>query len=334
MRQQHQGTSSRPHPILRKPKGLGSLGCALALILGLGAEPLVAETRTVQARFADFQARVDEKAGALAREPRFKQFSAHERDAGLEFLVGNMVFVAAHEMGHAVISELDLPVLGREEDAADTFAIITALKVIGTDFSYRVLEEAVKGWFWSARRGKRDGDTPALYGEHGLDEQRAYQIVCLMVGSDPDRFKQLADEVKLPAERRRSCAWNFDTTWRSWEKLLAPHRRAADQPKMPIEVIYGEAKGKLEVSARWFRSMRFLEIVAEVFADSYSWPAPITIEMRSCGEPGARWTVPHRKLHICYEIADEFAQLYGDYGRERKTSKRQPKQWPIARTSS
>ena len=40
---------------------------------------------------------------------------------------------------------------------------------------------------------------PAYYGRHGLNEQRAYQIVCLMVGSDPVRFKALADETKLPA---------------------------------------------------------------------------------------------------------------------------------------
>ena len=33
----------------------------------------------------------------------------------------------------------------------------------------------------------------AYYDEHGLDWQRAYQIVCLMVGSNPDQFGQLAD---------------------------------------------------------------------------------------------------------------------------------------------
>jgi Putative metallopeptidase len=102
-------------------------------------------------------------------------------------------------------------VLGREEDAADTFAIIAALTRVANDFSYRVLEETTKGWFWTARRDKRQGAKPAHYDRHGLDEQRAYQIVCLMVGSDPVKFKTLADETKLPEERRRTCGWDFET---------------------------------------------------------------------------------------------------------------------------
>jgi hypothetical protein len=238
-----------------------------------------------------------------------------------------MLFVTAHEIGHAVISELKLPVLGREEDAADTFAINAALRAVANDFSYRALEEAAKGWFWTARRDKRQGATPAHYGRHGLDEQRAYQIICLMVGSDPIKFKGLADTTKLPEERRRTCGWDFDTVAQSWERLLAPHRRAVDRPKIAIEVSYGEAAGELEIFADWFRSIRFLEIFADLLAELYAWPAPIALEMRSCGEPGARWTVPRRKVHICYELAQEFAELYREYGREQKTSRRSHKRW-------
>jgi hypothetical protein len=298
------------------------LGCALVLALGFGTGPLFAQapspdTQALQARFAEFQARVDENAPALASERGFRQLSARERSAGVEFLIGNMLFVTAHEMGHAVISELKLPVLGREEDAADTYAIMGALTGVANNFSYRALEAAAKGWFWTARRDKRQGAIPVHYDRHALDEQRAYQIVCLMVGSDPVRFKGLADEMKLPTDRRRSCGWDFDTASQSWATLLAPHRRGSAQPKTTIEVSYAEAKGELEIFAQWFRSIGFLEIFAELFAERYAWPAPIALEMRSCGEPGARWTVPRRQVHICYEIAQEFADLFREYGREQ-----------------
>jgi Putative metallopeptidase len=304
------------------------LGYALLLAFGFSTGPLLAQTakpdtRAIQARFAEFQARVDEKAIALASEPSLKQLSPRDRSVGIEFLVGNMLFVVAHEMGHAVISELKLPVLGREEDAADTFAIIAALTGVANDFSYRVLEEATKGWFWTARRDKRQGAKPAYHDRHALDEQRAYQIICLMVGSDPARFKTLAEEAKLPEERRRTCGWDFETAAQSWSTLLAPHRRAPHQPKTAIEVSYGEAEGELEVFAQWFRSIRFLEIFADVFAERYAWPAPITLEMRSCGEPGARWTTPRRKVHICYEMAQEFAELYREFGREQTVKRMQ-----------
>ena len=71
-----------------------------------------------------------------------------------------MLFVVAHEMGHAVISELKLPVLGREEDAADTFAIIAALTGVANDFSYRVLGRPPRAR--SGPPGATSGRAPSL----------------------------------------------------------------------------------------------------------------------------------------------------------------------------
>ena len=41
------------------------------------------------------------------------------------------------------------------------------------------------------------------------------------------------------------------------------------------------------------------------------------LKMRSCGEPNARWTIPTRRLHVCYELAQEFSELYQDFGKGR-----------------
>jgi hypothetical protein len=185
-----------------------------------------------------FQSRMEEAARTLANEPRLKRLSAQQRQALSEFVVGNMLFVMAHEIGHAVMGEMEIPVLGREEDAADAFAILNALKV-GHNFSHGVLVEAAKGWFLSDRRDKKEANQLTYYDNHGLNLQRAYQIVCLMVGSDSKRFKDLADETKLPKERQQSCQEDYRIASWSWETILKSHRRAADQPKQTIDVKYG-----------------------------------------------------------------------------------------------
>ena len=81
-------------------------------------------------------------------------------------------------------------------------------------------------WFLSARREARDGDPPSFYERHELDQQRAYQIICLMVGSDPARFKALADRTELPEDRRRTCAWDYKTAsdpgLACWRRIAAP----------------------------------------------------------------------------------------------------------------
>ena len=40
-------------------------------------------------------------------------------------VVGQLFFALAHEFGHAVFDIFDIPVFGREEDAADQFATVT-----------------------------------------------------------------------------------------------------------------------------------------------------------------------------------------------------------------
>ena len=309
-----------------RPTRICVLACAFVVLLGIGAEPPAAQpfrlpsaapaSPSPEAR-RSFQAKLDEALRALGNEPALKRVPSGQRQALVEFIVGNVLFVTAHELGHALLSDMKVPVLGGEEQAADDFAVLTALKLGESDFSDRVLSEAAKGWFVRARRANKGRDKVHYYDRHGLNERRAYRIVCLLVGADPTRFEALADETKLPKDRQRTCGWQYDTTMRSWETVLAPHRRAADQPKARIEVIYGRATGSLAVYAKMFRELRLLETVAELAADRFAWPAPIVIEMRSCGTADARWTPATRRLHICYELAREFAELYRDYGRDR-----------------
>jgi Putative metallopeptidase len=291
---------------------------ALLLVLLLKPAPLHAQDAPSPAKL--FQARLEAVVHALANEPRLKLIRPENRQALIEFILGNMLFVVVHEIGHAVIGEMEMPVLGREEDAADAFAIYAALW-FGDDFSHRILVEATQGWFLSDRRDRKEGEKLAFYGAHGIDVQRAYQIVCFMVGSDPVKFKDLADKTKLPEDRRATCQRDYRNTAWSWEMMLKPHFRASDAPKQKIEIIYGEGKGKLDIYARSFRAIQFLETVAEDLADRFAWPRSFVVEMRSCDNANAHWSGKDRKLLICYELAEEFAELYAVYGQTKTAPK-------------
>ena len=292
--------SQRDLPIVSALMGVLLLGCGAA-----SAQPPPSGP--------PFQARVEELARALQNDPRLKNLSEQQRIDRVEFVVGNTLFVLLHEMGHVLITEMKLPVLGREEDAADTFAALTMLKV-GTSFSQRVLAAAAKGWFLSDRRDQQTGAKPLFYDEHNLSQQRAYQIVCFMVGSDPAKFKSLADETNMPEARQTRCKEEDypKASW-SWDTVLEPHRRASGQPETTIDVVYGDAEGDFEIFARSFRAIQMLEAVAQRAAADYAWPAPINMEMQSCGRPDAVWMDKTRTLRICYDLAFDFAQLYRAY---------------------
>jgi hypothetical protein len=297
----------------------------LLLTIAFGMEPAFAQPTPSQSAMPPpppkFQERIDAAALALRNSnPRFRDASREYVQGLAEFVSGNLLFVLLHEMAHASITQMGLPVLGKMEDAADTFAALRLLRV-GSDFSHRVLTNAAKGWFFADRRDRASGDLVAFYDEHGLNQQRAYQIVCLMVGSDDEKFKDLADETKLPEERRDSCAGDYSNVSYSWELVLRPHRRAPDQPKTKIDVVYGPAAGRAAVAERVNRSIRLLETVAEHAADDFAWPAPFALEMQSCGFPNARWDLQNHKLILCYELAADFADLYREYGARADGSK-------------
>jgi hypothetical protein len=283
-----------------------------ALLLGCGA------ASGQPSGSPSFQARIEEVARSLQNDPRLKDLSQQQRVDRVQFVVGNTLFVLLHEMGHVIIEEMKLPALGREEDAADTFAALTMLE-IGTSFSQRVLMDASEGWFLSDGRDQQIGTTPLYYGEHNLSQQRAYQIVCLMVGSDPAKFNSLADETKMPQSRQESCQKDYAKASSSWHTVLKPHRRAPDQPETRIDVAYGNAQGDLEVFARSFREVRILETVGQAASVDFVWPAPFTMEMQNCGRSDATWADKTRTVRFCYELAFDFAQLYRAYVATRPT---------------
>jgi hypothetical protein len=307
----------------RRDKGIAIFRLVLLFTVVLALEPAVAQPAPVappsnppEAAYGTganrFQERIDAAARALRDSPRNKNLSVRYLQGLAEFVSGNMLFVLLHELGHAAITEMGLPVLGRVEDSADTFAALRLIR-IGSDFSHRVLIEAAKGWFLADLRDRETGDTVQFYDEHGLDQQRAYEIVCLMVGSDKEKFKDLAKETKLPESRQDSCVGDYSNAVYSWDLVLKPHLALPGRPKIEIDAVYGRAEGRAATAQQVLRSVRLFQTVAEHVANDYQWPVPFALEMQSCGLANARWDLKAHKLVVCYELANEFADLYRAY---------------------
>jgi putative metallopeptidase DUF4344 len=50
---------------------------------------------------------------------------------------GNMLFLTLHELSHTVMTEFTIPVLGRIEDAADSFAVTRLIGLRAYVITYR-----------------------------------------------------------------------------------------------------------------------------------------------------------------------------------------------------
>lgn len=149
-----------------------------------------------------------------------------EREAGGEYLVsGTVVFALMHELGHALIDVLDLPVTGREEDAVDQLATVLLLQQGPTGDS---LAFGAVGWFASDAHADQL-DALQFADDHGFDLQRVYNIVCWIYGRDPKRYPEILEDGWLPEHRRDRCGGEYRRLEESWNRLLAPHRQSAER---------------------------------------------------------------------------------------------------------
>src|SRR5712672_311055 len=244
-------------------------------------------------------------------EPAIKASRQNPRDKA-DFVIGNMLFVGFHEMGYALADQFHLPTLGRAEDAADSFATIALLDA-GSEFSINMLVQAARGLFLSNRRDRKQGEELDFSDAHGLDKQRAFQIICLMVGSDKEQFKELAEWVRMPQDRRRRCANDYEDAKYAWHSLLESHRHADGEPTATIEIAYEAGQGNLERYARSFQSVAFLEALSDYASSRYALPRPIKMVMASCGDANAAWVSSANTEILCYELVDDFFDLYDGY---------------------
>jgi len=270
----------------------------------------------------DCEARLEAAVTAISTHARVKDMPRDKLKATTEFVLGNTLFALMHEMGHGLIHDLGLPVLGHEEDAADAFATVMMLSMQSA-VTHRVLVNAAKGWMISDRRSRDGGEAAVFYDAHGLDLQRAYNIICLMVGSDPDQFDDLAREANLPEDRRQTCQGDYSNASWSWNKALEPYLRAPELQPMTYPIVYGKPEGSLDIFKQAFLASDIMGYIA-TFAGRFAWRKGFGIEVTTCGEPGASWSIPERKMTFCYELADDFVQLYKLHARIRSPSSARP----------
>lgn len=144
-------------------------------------------------------------------------------------ILGALLQVTFHELGHAMFDIYDVPVFGREEDAADQMA-----GFILSQFGPEVAKRTFPGvaLIWRALY-QAEGEWPhdAFSDIHGHPLQRAYNYLCMAYGGNPTTFQYVVDSGLLPRERAIHCADESRQIFNAFAKTIYPH---IDLAKMKI----------------------------------------------------------------------------------------------------
>lgn len=147
-------------------------------------------------------------------------------EAGV-YAMESALFMFLHELGHALVDQLKIPITGKEEDAVDDLAAILMLEK--PEGGEAVLSAMEHFWLEADEELASAMDELEFWDEHSLSIQRVYSMACLLYGSDPDGYEDLLvgddDEGLLPSERAELCPDEYALKKRSWSVLLKDHMR-------------------------------------------------------------------------------------------------------------
>ena len=135
-----------------------------------------------------------------------------------DVFVGTFVQATLHEVGHAVFDMLGVPILGREEDAADQIAALVMLN-FGKEFARRNLNGVARFF----RTMNMPMSRTAFSDEHGAVAQRFYNLLCIAYGGQPATFKNTIDAGILPKERASRCDHEYEQVKYAFAETIMPH---------------------------------------------------------------------------------------------------------------
>lgn len=250
-------------------------------------------------------------AAALYVVPANAQELTEEQQAqATEFALNNASFIIQHEIGHLLIGELGLPVLGKEEDAADSLATLLMLGAETEEANQAIIDSA-DGWYLTEMDAGDEYETSDFYDEHSLSIQRAYQVVCFAVGANPEAFAEIATEYEIDEERQESCGFDYETARNSWTTLLEPHA-VGSEPGAKIAVAYEDGGDDFGDIAQLLQDSQFLEQAAATVTDSYVLPREVSFTAKLCDEENAFYSYDDAGITFCYEMVALLFRLIED----------------------
>jgi hypothetical protein len=154
--------------------------------------------------------------------------------APIDAVLGPLYDVMLHEVAHALFDLLEIPVLGREEDAADQISAYLMLQfgqaearrlILGTAYAYK-----------SDFNESTPMASSEFSDEHGTPTQRFYNLLCVAYGADRELFADIVEKEYLPKERAEGCEDEYDELVFAFEKLISPHidQTAAERVVKPL----------------------------------------------------------------------------------------------------
>ncbi len=258
-----------------------------------GQALLVASAKHFGIAEADLAREVDRFHHCNCSHPGGELWERAQRAAGpfelTQFASDVTLHVVLHELGHALVREFDLPILGNEETLADAFAT-HYLTTYLPDRAVAVLAARTQSLMVEAGEVPREDWT--VGGEHNSDARRAFQIAALAYAADPAKYRSVAEGIGMSEGEMRGAADYGTEIHRSWRRILAPLW-------MPEGTASNEARFALDSDGQFAEQIRSSDLpnVLRATLQRFDWHSQVSIRFVE-GEGGAGWSRSKRTITV------------------------------------
>lgn len=218
-----------------------------------------------------------------------------------DFVAANLIAIFYHELAHALIDQLDIPIYGQEEDAADVMSVVMVDRLFEEADAQRIAAAAASAWRRSGEARTATGDV-AWWDVHGADLQRYYTIVCLFYGASPSRRAEFARRMELPDARRRSCPEEFAKARAAWGPIIA--RLEANGPG---ESLWYSDEARADRPSRLTDEAIGFEVREFNRRMSLEREVPLPVRIGPCGFVNAFYDPNIPEIIVCTEFAGYLA---------------------------
>ncbi|WP_299353982.1 DUF4344 domain-containing metallopeptidase [uncultured Shimia sp.] len=229
--------------------------------------------------------------------PARAEFTADASDDVRGYVESNLLGIFYHELGHALIDFLDLPIFGQEEDAADVLSVFLIDAFWEEESAVQMAYDTAFGFLGESEERELAGEEPAYWDVHGPDLQRYYNLVCVFYGANPEERDDVADDLGLPPERAEYCPDEYDQANDSWGAVLDDVLHPNNGGDFGLNTVETPTEG-----GRF--TLEVIQAELDALDTELRLPFRLHTDIVPCGEPNAFYDPQTRSITICTEFAD------------------------------
>ncbi len=215
------------------------------------------------------------------------------------FVEANILSIYYHELGHAIIDLMEVPMFGQEEDAADVLSVLLINWLFDEETAVSIAYDAAFGYI-----NDPEGVNEVQYWDlHGPDEQRYYNHVCIFYGANPDEREDIAEELGLPDDRADWCHVEYEQAENSWGMIFDEMDEHVEG--VPMVFVPGDDADVVN---------RILENEVANINSVVKLPDEVTVKVEACDEANAFYDPSDISITFCTEFIAHLEDLYDQTG--------------------